>query len=124
MEEGALKRAAAFTLWAVTAAAIILGACGKKDAVAASGGAPSMPASREVAVKTGDTAGIVKAVDAAAATITLDHRAIPAVGWPAMTMTFKAAPPGLLTGVKPGDRVRFSVRIEGDRYLVTAIRKP
>jgi hypothetical protein len=38
-------------------------------------------------------------------------------------MTFKATPPSLLAGIKPGDRVRFSVRVEGDKNEVTAISK-
>ncbi len=75
------------------------------------------------AAKTGDSTGVVKAVDTAAGTITLDHQPIPGVGWPAMTMTFKAAPPSLLAGVKAGDKVKFSVRIEGDNNQVTALAK-
>jgi Cu(I)/Ag(I) efflux system protein CusF len=75
------------------------------------------------AAKTGDSTGVVTAVDTAAGTITLDHQPIPGVGWPAMTMTFKAAPPSLLAGVKTGDKVRFSVRIQGDNNQVTALAK-
>jgi Cu(I)/Ag(I) efflux system protein CusF len=35
--------------------------------------------------------GVVKAIDATRGTITLKHEAIQAIGWPAMTMTFKLA---------------------------------
>jgi len=39
--------------------------------------------------------------------ITFSHDAVPALGWPAMTMTFKLDPPSLAKGVKVGDRVVF-----------------
>ncbi|MDB5466462.1 MAG: efflux transporter periplasmic adaptor subunit [Phenylobacterium sp.] len=38
--------------------------------------------------------------------VTISHAPVPAIGWPAMTMTF-AADPRLLTGLKPGDHVAF-----------------
>ena len=115
--------------------ALALAACGKKQpttaapapaasAAAASMGAMSnMATSASAATKTGDSTGVVKAVDASAGTITLDHQPIPGVGWPAMTMTFKAAPPSLLRGIRRGDKVSFSVRIDGDNNQVTAISK-
>ena len=39
--------------------------------------------------------------------ITLSHEPVPAIGWPAMTMTFKLGSPALAKGVKVGDRVAF-----------------
>jgi Cu(I)/Ag(I) efflux system membrane fusion protein len=39
--------------------------------------------------------------------ITLSHEPVPAIGWPAMTMTFKLDPPALAKGMKVGDRVAF-----------------
>jgi Cu(I)/Ag(I) efflux system membrane fusion protein len=39
--------------------------------------------------------------------ITLSHDSVPAVGWPAMTMAFRADP-RLLRGLKPGDQVSFA----------------
>jgi len=41
------------------------------------------------------------------ASVTLSHQPVPAIGWPAMTMTFKLADPTLAQGVKVGDRVAF-----------------
>ena len=75
------------------------------------------------AAKTGQTTGVIKAIDQRAATLTIQHGPIAGLGWPAMTMTFKATSPSLLNGIKAGDHVRFSVRVEGDSYLVTAIAK-
>jgi Cu(I)/Ag(I) efflux system protein CusF len=116
-------------------ASLAVAACSKNtDPATATNAAPmanSMPANAAMpmgqdsasAAKTGDSTGVVKAVDSGAGTITLDHQPIPGVGWPAMTMTFKAMPPSLMDGVKAGDKVKFSVRIEGQNNMVTAIAK-
>jgi Cu(I)/Ag(I) efflux system membrane fusion protein len=40
--------------------------------------------------------------------ITLSHEPVPAIGWPAMTMTFRLDPPVLAKGHKVGDRVVFA----------------
>jgi Cu(I)/Ag(I) efflux system membrane fusion protein len=39
--------------------------------------------------------------------ITFSHEPVPAIGWPAMTMTFKLDPPALAKGMKVGDRAAF-----------------
>ena len=41
------------------------------------------------------------------ASVTLSHQPVPAIGWPAMTMTFRLANPALAQGLKVGDRVAF-----------------
>lgn len=60
---------------------------------------PTKPASYE-------TVGRIDGVTASS--ITLSHQAVPAIGWPAMTMTFRLGNPALARGFKTGDRVRFS----------------
>src|SRR5690348_18370010 len=61
--------------------------------------------------------GVVKAVDTAKNTITLQHEAIAAIGWPAMTMPFKVASPELLKHVKVGDKVQFTFRRSEERRV-------
>lgn len=39
--------------------------------------------------------------------VTLSHEPVPAIGWPAMTMTFQLPDPKIARGLKAGDRVRF-----------------
>jgi len=39
--------------------------------------------------------------------VTLSHEPVPAIGWPAMTMTFALPDPSVARGLKVGDRVRF-----------------
>ncbi|KZC15710.1 copper-binding protein [Rhodanobacter sp. FW510-R12] len=65
--------------------------------------------------------GVVKAIDAVKGTITLQHQAIAAIGWPAMTMPFKLASPDLLKHVKVGDKVRFTLRPDGMASTVMSI---
>jgi Cu(I)/Ag(I) efflux system protein CusF len=72
--------------------------------------------------KKGKATGTVIAVNTAAGTITLEHSAIPAVGWSAMTMGFSAKP-GVLTGIAVGDKVDFDVTVKGSAGEVTAIKK-
>jgi membrane fusion protein, copper/silver efflux system len=40
--------------------------------------------------------------------VTLSHEPIPALRWPAMTMSFRLGEPGLARGFKAGDRIRFA----------------
>lgn len=44
-----------------------------------------------------------------AGSVTLSHDPIPSLGWPAMTMAFPLARPGLAAGLQPGDRIAFAV---------------
>ncbi|MBL8772397.1 MAG: copper-binding protein [Phenylobacterium sp.] len=60
--------------------------------------------------------GVVKGVNAKAGTVTLHHGPIPALKWPAMTMTFKASPEVVKTA-KTGKSVTFTLNAAGDRVL-------
>jgi Cu/Ag efflux protein CusF len=64
--------------------------------------------------------GTVRAVDAAAGTVTLQHGDIPGL-MKAMTMTFDVATPSLLEGLAPGQVVDFRVQEQEGRYVVTEI---
>lgn len=72
--------------------------------------------------KTGQGTGVITAIDTRASTITIRHGAIPAVGWPAMTMTFKATPPSLLRGLRVGQKIGFDTKVQGMNAEVTAVR--
>jgi Cu(I)/Ag(I) efflux system membrane fusion protein len=65
---------------------------------AAAAKAPSKPALYE-------SVGRIEKI--ASDAITLSHEPVPALGWPAMTMTFRLGEPALALGFKTGDRVRF-----------------
>lgn len=74
------------------------------------------------AARFGQGTGLIKAVDPKAGTLTLQHGPIAGLGWPAMTMTFKADPPSLLSGLKVGQTLGFDVKAVGGTAEVTAVR--
>ena len=81
----------------------------------------SMPAS---ATKTGKGTGVITEIDAKGGTLTIKHEAIKTLGWPAMTMSFKAAPASLLKELKVGQKISFDAKQGSGLPEVTAIRKP
>ena len=60
---------------------------------------------RPPVVATYDTVGRIEQV--ASDKVTLSHQPVPALQWPAMTMTFRVEDPSLVRGYKVGDQVRF-----------------
>lgn len=74
------------------------------------------------AAKTGQGTGVITAIDAKAGELTIKHGPIPMVGWPAMTMAFKANPPALLKGLRVGQKIGFDVKTQGVAAEVTAVR--
>jgi len=66
--------------------------------------------------------GSVDGIDLKAGTLTLNHGPVASLKWPAMTMEFKVANAGLLSGLKPGQAVAFEfVERQPGEYVVTAI---
>ncbi|MBP7817114.1 MAG: efflux RND transporter periplasmic adaptor subunit [Phenylobacterium sp.] len=68
-------------------------------------GAEATEPGRPAVAATYETIGRIEQV--ASDKITLSHRPVPALRWPAMTMTFRMEDPGLVRGYKVGDQVRF-----------------
>lgn len=102
------------------AAPLVLAACDAgdqaSDAQSPSAATHDAPMSKSMPMtpsgEDGQTAsgeGTVTALDSAAGTITIDHGPISAVGWPAMTMSFKADA-AIRQGVAEGDEVTFAFR--------------
>ncbi|HET7791846.1 MAG TPA: efflux RND transporter periplasmic adaptor subunit [Rhizobacter sp.] len=65
------------------------------------------------------TRGVVVEIEADG--LTLDHEAVPALKWPAMTMPFKLADNKLATGLKKSQAVDFSFVKRGDDYVITGV---
>lgn len=114
---------------ALIALPVGLSGCDKKpeapkvEAPKAAATADAMPnMEMPVGSKMGKGSGTVTAIDAATGKITLDHGAIPAVGWPAMKMGFSAKP-AVLAGIAVGDKVYFEVTVTGNAGEVTHIKK-
>ena len=74
------------------------------------------------ATKAGSGSGKITELDKAGGRVTIDHGPIPEVGWPAMTMGFKADPK-MLDGFAVGDQVDFTLSFKGNEGMVTAISK-
>lgn len=112
--------------------AAVLAACGQQAEpetpaipMAQPGSPPTAGADRASSspaadAKTADGAGVITAVDPAAATMTINHEAIRSIGWPAMTMKFKASPAALREAVV-GDRIQFDLTVRDGAGEVTAI---
>lgn len=68
------------------------------------------------------TEGVVKKVDPDLGKITIKHGPIVHLDMPGMTMVFTASDKAVLARVKPGDKIRFLVVVEGGQWLVTDIQ--
>jgi len=54
-----------------------------------------------------------------AGVVTIEHQEVPSLGWPAMTMTFKAPDSLSVSGLAPGTHVEFSFHQQGsDNVLI------
>lgn len=69
------------------------------------GGAAQAPGAAKHMPQLAETVGRIEAIGAGS--VTISHEPVPAIGWPAMTMTFRVASPSLVRGYRTGDRVRF-----------------
>lgn len=79
--------------------------------------------SQTSAAQTYSGRGEVVAVDQAAGRVKMKHEAIPALGWPSMTMFFQVADKSQLDGVHAGSRVEFVfIRKDGGAPLITGIK--
>ncbi len=74
------------------------------------------------ATRTGSGEGTVKAIDAQAGTITLDHGPVPAMEWPAMTMAFNAGAE-IRDQVAVGDSITFEFEASDAGNRVTSVSK-
>jgi Cu(I)/Ag(I) efflux system protein CusF len=72
--------------------------------------------------KVGHTTGKVVEIDAARSRITIAHHPVLALGWPAMTMTFKSSTQQL-KGIKAGDQVDFEFYVRSDGAVIARIHK-
>ena len=82
---------------------------------------PPMPAPAAEA-KHASATGEVQSVDTSAQSLVIAHGPVDALGWPGMTMAFKA--PGVdLSGIKAGDSVNFEFTTVGMDGTITSISK-
>lgn len=65
--------------------------------------------------------GEVRRVNKEMNRVTLKHGPLAAFGMGPMTMAFPVADPKLLANIKDGDKVKFSLKQQGDNLVVTRI---
>lgn len=121
---------AQFLLDAEAAVQPALAALGRADAEpapehAAGHGEPAAPGGEGHAPRGPEpqarTEAVVRAIDAAAGTITLEHPAIEALGMPAMTMPFALAPAVEVSGIEAGQRVWVGIAESAQGPVITEL---
>lgn len=55
--------------------------------------------------------------------VTISHGPVESIGWPAMTMTFRAPSPDIVQGLNIGDPVGFQFQKAGEQYVLTSITR-
>lgn len=55
--------------------------------------------------------------------VTISHGPVEGIGWPAMTMAFRAGSPDMVKGIATGDRVAFAFREDSGAYVLTSLSK-
>ena len=85
---------------------------------------PAAPAASAgaTASSTAHATGVVKKVDAGAGIVTIAHDAIPAIGWPPMTMGFRVTEKKLIGKLAVGQKVEFDFAMSGKGYVVTGVK--
>jgi Cu(I)/Ag(I) efflux system protein CusF len=87
------------------------------------GGESMQSMSRQTAMEVSEVSaeGIVKATDTEKHLVTIAHGPIPAMSWPAMTMSFNATTKQLAS-LKAGDKVAFGFRTDGKTASIVSIK--
>lgn len=103
------------------ALSLLLVACGENKNAAPENrqGAEASPSAQASEVHS--ASGQVTAI--AGDQVTIAHGPVEGIGWPAMTMTFRAGSPEMVQGVSAGDRVSFGFKQDGGAYVLTSLSK-
>lgn len=66
--------------------------------------------------------GTVQSIDAEGLSASVAHADIPALSWPAMTMTFKVKDRALAERLHAGERIEFKFILSGKDYVIVDAR--
>jgi Cu(I)/Ag(I) efflux system periplasmic protein CusF len=67
--------------------------------------------------------GEVRRLEPQTGKLTIRHGPIPEAGMSAMTMVYEVADPAMLSGLRVGDPIQFTMGQKGSRWIVTGLRK-
>ena len=62
--------------------------------------------------------GIINSIDKSTKTLSISHDPIKSMGMSAMTMDFLVADPAMLDEVKPGQKIKFVLKVDSNGRLV------
>lgn len=69
------------------------------------------------------TDGVIRKIDLAARTITVQHGPIESLGMAAMTMPYQVKSPEMLSAARPGDKIRMTVENIGGAFTIVALQR-
>jgi membrane fusion protein, copper/silver efflux system len=80
---------------------------------------------QQAAARPATAEGTIRSMDPRQGRVTIAHGPIPAMSWPAMTMTFTVRNPDMLRGLRRGDRVVFAVlpTPQGGSFVIERIAR-
>lgn len=81
-----------------------------------------MPMEKPAATQQISGTGTIVSANASAGSVILKHEPIAAIGWPRMTMQFKAKNKAQLAKLKKGDKVQFQLEQSGQDYVISNIQ--
>ncbi len=105
---------------------IVVGACALAALAVWSSTYPAhatdVPAAGEAAAKSYEGTGVVQRIDAGNRKITLAHDPIASLGWPKMTMAFRARDAKTLEGLQVGQKVAFRFVQQGRDFVIISVQ--
>jgi Cu/Ag efflux protein CusF len=69
------------------------------------------------------SAGEVRKVDKEAGKVTIKHGALPKLDMPPMIMAYRVKDKAMLDHLKAGDKIKFDVERDGEKYTVIGLKK-
>lgn len=114
------------SIWGAVALSMTLAACGSgatknsaaaQQATPAAAQSPAAASGAQVYSATGDVTEI------SGDRVTISHGPVEGIGWPAMTMGFKAGSPEMTRSINVGDPVAFQFKKDGESYTLTSLSK-
>ncbi len=111
------------TILLLASATLAVAACGKNETTAQEGATQEAGAAPTATVQGQSYRGEGDVTEVSGDNVTISHGPIEGIGWPAMTMPFRAGTSDMLKDIKPGDPVSFSFQKSGTEHLLTSISK-
>lgn len=102
--------------------ALSLAACGQPETTPENTAAPAaQPIAPEAQGQEYSATGDVTEISGDR--VTISHGPVEEIGWPAMTMEFRASSPEMVQGISVGDPVTFEFRKADGEYVLTSISR-